>query len=84
MLAGRFLVGRQFFVIFVVYLTAQVTTFPALGLPIPYWIEVAVIDTGFPGVLVVMAIGQLMPQLMAASNPVWFMQLPLVSPDSNF
>eukprot|EP01052_Picozoa_sp_SAG31_P019571 SAG31_NODE_1432_length_8373_cov_8.838289_6_plen_82_part_00 len=75
---ARFLVGRQFFVIFVVYLTAQVTTFPNLELPVPYWIQLVIFDTGFPGVLVVMAIGQLMPQLMAASDPAWFMQLPLV------
>ena len=112
----RFLVGRQFFVIFVVYLTAQITTFPTLGLPLPYVVEVVLIDTGLPGVLVVMAVGQvltptlrmpaasssaavpanqqerlvcaavplqslqLMPQLMAATDPRWFMQLPLSYP----
>jgi len=72
----RFLVGRQFLVIFVVYLTAQVTTFREISLSIPDWATVAFIDTGLPGVLIVLAVGQLMPQLMAAEDPRWFMTLP--------
>ena len=72
----RFLVGRQFLVIFVVYLTAQVTTFRDIALPIPDWATVALIDTGLPGVMIVLAVGQLMPQLMAAEDPRWFMSLP--------
>ena len=72
----RFLIGRQFLVIFVVYLTAQVTTFPEIELPLPQLVIAIIVDTGLPGVLLVLAIGQLMPQLMAASDPRWFMNLP--------
>ena len=70
----RFLVGRQFFVVFVVFLAAQLTTYP--GLPkdaMPKWLYVAVINTGLPGALVVLAFGQLMPQLIAATHPVTMM-----------
>ena len=72
----RFLVGRQFFVVFVVFLSAQLTTYP--GLPktaLPEWLYVAVINTGLPGALVVLAFGQLMPQLIAATHPVTVMNL---------
>jgi len=73
----RFLVGRQFFVIFVVYLTAQVTTFSTLELALlPGWATTIFIDTGLPGVMIVLAVAQLMPQLMAAEDPRWFMSLP--------
>ena len=72
----RFLVGRQFFVVFVVFLSAQLTTYP--GLPkdsLPQWLYVSVINTGLPGALVVLAFGQLMPQLIAATHPVTVMNL---------
>lgn len=72
----RFLVGRQFFVVFVVFLSAQLTTYP--GLPkdsLPQWLYVAVINTGLPGALVVLAFGQLMPQLVAATHPMTVMNL---------
>lgn len=72
----RFLVGRQFFVVFVVFLAAQLTTYP--GLPkdsMPKWLYIAIINTGLPGALVVLAFGQLMPQLIAATHPITMMNL---------
>jgi uncharacterized membrane protein len=72
----RFLVGRQFFVVFVVFLSAQITTYSTLELPIPKWLFVFIIETGLPGVLVVLSFGQLMPQLVAATHPITFMDLP--------
>lgn len=72
----RFLIGRQFFVVFVVFLSAQLTTYSTLDLPIPQWLFVLLIETGLPGVLVVLAFGQLMPQLVAATHPVTFMNIP--------
>ena len=73
----RFLVGRQFFVVFVVFLCAQLTTFPTLPKHgWPGWLFVLVIDTGLVGALVVLAFGQLMPQLVAATHPVALMNLP--------
>lgn len=71
----RFLVGRQFFVVFVVFLSAQITTYSTLPLPIPKWLFIFIIETGLPGVLVVLSFGQLMPQLVAATHPITFMDL---------
>lgn len=73
----RFLVGRQFFVVFVVFLCAQLTTFPTLPEDfIPYrWLFVLIIETGLPGALIVLSFGQLMPQLLAASHPRAFLNL---------
>lgn len=74
----RFLVGRQFFVIFVVYLTAQITTFPDLPMlkdALPGWAYIVFIDTGLPGALTVLAFGQLLPQLVAATHPASFMNV---------
>ena len=73
----RFLIGRQFFVVFVVFLCAQLTTYPKLPKDgWPEWLFVLVIDTGLPGALVVLSFGQLMPQLVAATHPMGFMNLP--------
>eukprot|EP00629_Pelagomonadales_sp_RCC1024_P015128 CAMPEP_0119284774 /NCGR_PEP_ID=MMETSP1329-20130426/30933_1 /TAXON_ID=114041 /ORGANISM="Genus nov. species nov., Strain RCC1024" /LENGTH=357 /DNA_ID=CAMNT_0007285467 /DNA_START=30 /DNA_END=1103 /DNA_ORIENTATION=- len=74
----RFLVGRQFFVVFVVFLIAQITTYAELPFrdDVPDWIYIALIDTGLPGALVVLSFGQLMPQLVAATHPVRVMDLP--------
>jgi len=79
----RFLCGRQVFVIFTVFLCAQITTFPTLtSLPfigvtsLPYWFRVAVFDTGLPGALIVVACGQLIPQLVGEQHPMFLMGLP--------
>lgn len=97
----RFLVGRQFFVVFVVFLSAQVTTYSKMCDPyhmghisntthlpdsnapgawicvkIPKFFYILIIETGMPGILFVLAFGQLMPQLVAATHPITFMNLP--------
>jgi len=73
----RFLVGRQFFVVFVVFLCAQLTTYADLDIPwMPRWMFVMLIQTGLPGALIVLAFGQLCPQLIATTNPITFMNLP--------
>jgi hypothetical protein len=72
----RFLVGRQFFTIFVMTLIAQVTTFPnisTLGINSIVWF--IFIQTGLPGAIVVTTIGSLQPQLLAAKDPWKFMDL---------
>lgn len=73
----RFLVGRQFYVVFVVFLCSQVTTFPSFSRPdvFPAGLWVALVETGLPGALLVLAFGQLMPQLIAANHPVTFCNL---------
>jgi hypothetical protein len=75
----RFLVGRQFFVVFVVFLVAQLTTYTQMReelRDIPKFLFILVIETGLPGALIVLAFGQLMPQLIAATHPITFMALP--------
>jgi hypothetical protein len=72
----RFLVGRQFFVVFVVFLCAQLTTYATLSIPwMPKVLFTVLIETGLPGALIVLAFGQLMPQLVAATHPITFMNL---------
>jgi hypothetical protein len=75
----RFLVGRQFFVVFVVFLCAQLTTYRTLNQDmtfLPPVLYTILIETGLPGALIVLAFGQLMPQLVAATHPITFMNLP--------
>jgi len=74
----RFLVGRQFFVIFNVMLISQVTTFPDLERPswFPEFFWIGYIDTALYGALCVLAFGQLMPQLIGARHAVTFCNLP--------
>jgi len=73
----RFMVGRQFFVVFVVFLGAQLTTYSELKIDwLPNFLYILIIQTGMPGVLFVLSFGQLMPQLIASTHPVTFMNLP--------
>lgn len=65
----KFLVGRQFFVIFVVFLIAEITAFPYMpadfgGMP-PALLTVLV-KTGLPGIALVLTFGQLGKYL------IWF------------
>lgn len=72
----KFLVGRQFFTIFVMTLIAQVTTFPGLdklGVPEVLWF--VFVQTGFPAALVVTTVGSLQPQLLAAKDPWQFLNM---------
>jgi hypothetical protein len=75
----KFLVGRQFFVIFVVFLIAQLTTFPKMpdnfaGLGAK---AVAVLaKTGLPGVALVLTFGQLISQLFVEEFTLQFVNMP--------
>eukprot|EP00602_Paraphysomonas_sp_CaronLab_P013260 CAMPEP_0185039578 /NCGR_PEP_ID=MMETSP1103-20130426/36571_1 /TAXON_ID=36769 /ORGANISM="Paraphysomonas bandaiensis, Strain Caron Lab Isolate" /LENGTH=201 /DNA_ID=CAMNT_0027578521 /DNA_START=51 /DNA_END=652 /DNA_ORIENTATION=+ len=72
----KFLIGRQFFTIFVFTLMAQVTSFPnisRLGIPSVIWF--IFIQTGLPGAMVATTIGSLQPQLLAAKDPWKFLDL---------
>jgi Silicon transporter len=68
---AQFLLGRQFLVIFVVFVISRITSFsnaPELGMPGPlFW---ALIKTGIPGALLALALGQLLPQLLGKSHPL--------------
>jgi len=73
----RFIIGRQFFTVLVVFLIAQCSTFPEWPSgnvdPTLFWI---CIKSGLVGVFVVLAFGQLLPELLAAQYPLRFMNLP--------
>jgi hypothetical protein len=72
----RFLMGRQFFTVFVMTLMAQVTSFPDishLGVPAVVWF--IFVATGLPGAMVVTTIGSLQPQLLAAKDPWTFLDM---------
>ena len=74
----KFLVGRQFFVIFVVFLIAQLTTFPKMpsnfaGLG-PGLVAVLA-KTGLPGVALVLTFGQLISQLFVEEFTVQFVNM---------
>ncbi len=62
---NRFLIGRQIFVVFTVFLAAQLTTFPNMqqwfgtSEKVPYWFMVSMLDTGLLGAVVVVVFGQL-------------------------
>lgn len=74
---SRFLVGRQFFVIFCGYLAANLTTFPDFPQGgMPTWLYILLVSTGLPGALTVLSFGQLMPQLVGQCDPMFLMNLP--------
>lgn len=72
----RFIIGRQFFTVLVVFVLAQVTTFPDWSNsgydPVLFFI---VVQSGLVGVLVALAFGQLLPELLAAEYPLKFLNL---------
>ena len=74
----NFLVGRQFFTIFVVFLIAQLTSFPHIpqdfaGLP-KIMVNILV-QTGLPGVALVLTYGQLVSQLYVEQYTLSFFNL---------
>lgn len=81
----RYLAGRQFFVIFVVFVIAQVTSFPQIE-TLPFTrvaigsLPEVVIFLGFKlglfGALLVLWVAQLLPQFAANKNPLFFLNLP--------
>ncbi|MBJ7325043.1 MAG: hypothetical protein JHC70_22230 [Rhodococcus sp.] len=70
----HFLAGRQCGVVIIVFgiaevtRTAGMTTVPGLGIPIPAWFDIA-LQIGVPGALMVLVLGQVAPQLIAARAP---------------
>jgi hypothetical protein len=77
-LVQQFLVGRQFFVIFVVFTISQITAFPYIpsnlwGMPSTFVLLVCQI--GVPGIMWVLTIGQLIPQLYVEEFTLPFLNL---------
>jgi len=72
----RFLMGRQFFTVFVMTLMAQVTSFPEIShLSVNEVVWFIFISTGLPGALIVTTIASLQPQLLTSKDPWKFMDL---------
>jgi len=74
----KFLVGRQFFVIFVVFLLAQLTAFPDMpdnfaGMPAA--MTLILLQTGLPGVALTLTYGQLISQIFVEQYPAQFLNL---------
>ncbi len=81
----RYLAGRQFFVIVVVFIIAQVTSFPQIDtLPLsnisvqslPNVLLFLGFQIGLFGALFVLWLAQLLPQFIANKNPLLFLNLP--------
>lgn len=77
-LVQQFLVGRQFFVIFVVFTIAQITSFPYIpknlwGMPSGF--TQTFLRIGIPGVSWVLTVGQLVPQLYVEEFTLPFLNL---------
>ena len=74
----KFLVGRQFFTLFVVFLISDITTFP--GLPpnfagMPPLLNTILVKTGLPGIALVLTIGQLIGQIFVEEYTLPFLNL---------
>ena len=81
----RFLMGRQVFVVFLVFFAAKLTTITleekeGFLFPAPFWFRSVFLETGILACIVVVIIAQLMPQIVAAKYPVHFLQFFIMKP----
>ena len=81
----RFLMGRQVFVVVLVFFAAKLTTIyledgESFLFPAPFWFRAAFLETGILSCLVVVIIAQLLPQIVAAKYPVHFLQFLIMRP----
>eukprot|EP00808_Paulinella_micropora_P007141 g19799.t1 len=73
----KFLTGRQFMTVFIVFLIAQLTTFPHFPQgPLPNWLFILVIQTGLAGALFILLLGQLLTRITGSVYPMQFCNLP--------
>jgi len=74
----KFLVGRQFFTIFVVFLISQITSFPYIPpefIGMPRGMVLALVQTGLPGVAIVLTFGQLVSQIYVEEFTLQFINM---------
>lgn len=75
----RFIIGRQFFTVLTNFILAQIFTFPhwenSADSGIPPAIFYIGIKSGLPGVFVILAFAQLLPELLAAEYPLRFQNM---------
>lgn len=80
----RFLMGRQVFVVFLVFFAAKLTSITVPDqdflFPVPSWVSTVFLETGLLASIVVVIVAQLMPQIISALYPVQFLELRLMRP----
>ena len=81
----RFLMGRQVFVVLLVYFSAKLTTIHLTDeddflFPAPHWFRSIFLETGILACVIVVIIAQLMPQIVAAQFPVHFLEFLIMRP----
>ena len=76
----KFLMGRQMFVVFIVFFSAKLTTIHLSStaqdflFPIPDWFRSVFLETGLLACVLVVVLAQLVPQIVAAHYPVAFLE----------
>jgi len=81
----RFLMGRQVFVVCLVFFAAKLTTIHGNSesgflFYVPDWVQAVFLETGLLSCMVVVIIAQLMPQIVASIHPVQFLELMVMRP----
>jgi len=81
----RFLMGRQMFVVFIVFFAAKLTTIHSKTdddflFPIPDWFRSVFLETGILACVLLVIVAQLMPQIVAAKHPVAFLEFWIMRP----
>jgi len=81
----RFLMGRQVFVVCLVFFSAKLTTIHGNSesgflFYVPDWVQVMFLETGLLACMVVVIIAQLMPQIVASLYPTQFLELVVMRP----
>ena len=79
----KFLMGRQMFVVFIVFFSAKLTTIHSESqddflFPIPDWFRSVFLETGILACVLVVVLAQLMPQIVAAHYPVAFLEFSIM------
>jgi len=81
----RFLMGRQVFVVCLVFFAAKLTTIHGNSesgflFYVPDWVQALFLETGLLACVVVVIIAQLMPQIVASLYPTQFLELIVMRP----
>lgn len=84
----KFLMGRQVFVVCLVFFAAKLTTIHSRNgdgeldflFPVPDLVQTIFLETGLLACVVVVIIAQLMPQIVASLYPVQFLELIVMRP----
>lgn len=72
----KFLLGRQLLVVALGFFVATLTHFAGLKGHVPYSLYFVVVTAALPGVMVLLVVAQLTPQLLAEQNNIAFINLP--------